>query len=333
MPRLRNAQTCLDAAMHGLDWLIDHLGDDDGGLVAAYPLPAYCKVPYLLVIAGRLEECRRTMLGINANLFAADGELLSAPAREGEPLPAPARTGEKTWLALAAHLSGRFDISFRLIRLLAEQQGGATGGVYNLDSHGIRAASADVRSTAAAGLAFLTCGLLSNARDAGRFLCHAIQRQTDDKTFHVRLDTTARPIRTYSRAKASTYVVARARGHTQLSYLGLPVIFLAKLHLATGDADWLEAAMDYYAFAEQYSRKAWSGEESGSLCWAASALYGITRRRVYYDAAERVAQAWIQRQRSDGSWPPGNAPCYEADILSLTAETGISLLESIREAQ
>jgi len=332
MPRLRNAQACLDAAARGLEWLVGRLGGETGDL-AAYPLSACCKAPYLFTIGGRLEEGRRAVLWVNASLFSAEGELLAAPASQGGPLPEPAPVGEKAWLALAAHLSGRFDTSFRLARLLADQQGAATGGVYELNGHGARAGWSDVRSTAAAGLAFLTCGLLSNARAAGRFLTRAVQCQDDERAFHVRLDTAGRPITSYSAESAAGYVVTRERGRTRVSFLGLPVILLARLHLATGEAEWLEAAMDYFAVAERFGEQACTGEESGPLCWGAAALYGITRRRVYYEAAERIAQAWVQRQKRDGRWVPRHAKFVDADVLSLTAEAAISLMESVREAQ
>jgi uncharacterized protein YyaL (SSP411 family) len=118
-----------------------------------------------------------------------------------------------------------------------------------------------------------------------------------------------------------------------VGYLGLPAIFLARMHMASGETEWLESAMDYFAFGEQCAPEAIVAMDSSALAWAASALYGITRRRRYYDFAERLVQAWLDSQRPDGTWRSQGAVKDDAATLNLTVRTATYLLESLREAQ
>jgi len=332
MPRLRNANACRRAVRQALEWLGPQFGNDEEWAARPHPLAAYHKVPYLLAATGHVEECRRALIWIKANLFTGDGDFLAAPKQEDKTVP-PAHARDKAWVALAAQVSGCFDIARPAATFLADQQGASTGGVYDLDADGNRAAGADVRTTASAGLVFLSCGLLEQARRAGHFLTRAVQAQSDENRFYVRLDSRGDPIRKFRKAEAAAHVVARARGRTRVSYLGIPMVCLARLHLATGEAEWLEAAMDYFAFGTQYREEAWTGERSGPLGWGAAMLYGITRRRLYYDAADRVAQAWIQCQRPDGSWRPRTRSQHLSAAITRTAEAALCLLESLREAQ
>jgi len=330
MPRLRNANACRRATQQALTWLNGRFDSDEEWAARPYPLVTYHKVPYLFGIAGCVEECRRALLWIKGNLLTAEGDLLAAPAEEGKTVQ-PARVREKAWVALAAHLAGRFDVAAPVAAFLAKQQGQATGGVYNLDARGELRTSANVRTTACAGLVFVTSGLIKQARAAGSFVARAIRNQPEQKRFHVRLDTRGRLVRKFPKSEAAIHVVARARGQTELSFLGIPMVFLSKLYLATGENAWLEAAMAYYDFAGRYSAEARIGADSGTFGWGAAALYGITRRRFYYDTSEEMTQAWIDRQQPDGSWQPQDPDL--PTTIATTAEGALSLLESIREAQ
>jgi len=329
MPRLRNAKACCAAARKALEWLNPHFEKRDEWAAQAHPLVTYHKVPQLFAVAGRVEECSRALTWIKANLATPEGDLLSSPTSEGRP-PASARVREKAWVALAACISGRYDLALPIAAFLAKQQGAATGGVYDRSPDRYRA-NANVRTTACAGLVFLAAGMTREARSAGRFLTTVMERQPDDKRFFTRLDNQGKLVLSFPKSEARLYALARARGRTEISLLGVPAVFLAKLHRATGEEKWLESAMDYYAFAEQYGVQACTGDDGGAFGWSAAALYGITRRRFYYDMAEQAAQAWVDRQKADGSWLPRSNELPAA--IAMTAEAALCLIESIREAQ
>ena len=330
MPRLRKANACLRAARKSLDWLKNNFGGDEEWAAVPHPLVTYHKLAYLFNIAGSVEECSRALGWIKANLQTADGDLLRSAPENGKDTE-KARVREKAWVALAAHRSGRYDMFNALVALLARQQGRNTGGVYDVDGEGRRLETANVRTTACAGLVFLTAGALSEARAAGRFVTQVIRSQPSAKKFYLRLDSLGRPVTKYPKGKMGRYLISHAKGRAELSHFGIPIVFLTRLHLATGEEAWLETAMDYYARAGEFDEESLRGLDSGPYAWGAAALYAITRRRFYYDRAEEVAQAWVDRQKGDGSWGPRGAPLPTA--IALTVEGALSLLETLREAQ
>ena len=330
MPRLRNANACWKAARKGFNWLKDRFGGDEEWASIQHPLVTYHKLAYLFSIAGGVEECTRALLWIKANLLTEDGDLIRSAPEEGRPVER-ARIREKAWVALAAHMAGRCDLFRPLATLMASQQGLRTGAVYDVDITGSMLATANVRTTACAGLVFLNAGMTRRARAAGRFVTDVIRRQPDDSRFYLRLDDLGRTVVRYPSGKAERHVISRAKGKAQLSHLGIPMVFLTRLHRATGEEEWLESAMDYYARANRHDEASRTGLDSGTLAWGAAALYAITRRRFYYDRAEEIAQAWVERQKGDGSWGPRGASLPVA--IATSTEAAISLLEAIREAQ
>jgi len=306
MPRLRNANACNEAASRAVAWLHTHFDNEEQWEARTHPLVTYHKVPYLLAVAGRVEECQRALIWIKANVLTDKGDLRATPLEDRKadsPLPG-ARVREKSWIALAAHLMGRYDVSLPVARRLVGQQGGSTGGVYDSASEGIPEATANVRTTACAGLVFQTVGMTREARLAARLLTRVMSEQTNGTRFHTRVDTLGRVVRDFPKSEENVYVLSRARARTDLSLLGIPIIFLARMHRVTGEMEWLECAMDYCVFAQSYGPQARCGMAGGTLAWGAALLYGITRRRLYYDMAEEIAQSWVKRQNDDGSWSP-----------------------------
>jgi len=329
MPRLRNAGACLRAAELAFGWLKARLEQEEQWAVASLPLSVYYKVPYLFLITGHPEPCRLGLSWIRDNLLTAEGALLQVPAEEGQRIPAAVR--ETAWVARTAHFSDRFEISYPVIGFLVSCQGCSTGGVYETVV-GDHASDADVRSAACAGLAFLEGGRLKEARRAGDFLAQTVMGQIDSKRFHVRVDTLGRPVTSYPGKDREHYVLSQARGKTDLSFLGMPMVFLNRLHLATGETEWLDAAADYFAIAERYAGHGWTSPGAGTVGWGAAALYDLTRRRLYYDAAEAVAQTLIKRLGRSGAYRT-RREIDEAERIRLTAEVAICLTEAVREAQ
>ena len=312
-----------------MEWIEPQFGQEDHWLAQPHPLLTYHKVPYLMAARGRQEECRRSLTWIKANLMTPEGDFHGAPAEDGKAAQA-AFVREKCWVAMAAQISGRYDISMPAAHYLASCQGGSTGGVYNVDATGAREEAADVRATASAGAVFVATGCLCQARLAGRFLARAIQLQSEQHRFFVRMDDLGRTVNKVPRAHAAADTVVKPTRGAQLSYLAMPIIFLVRLQMATGETEWLEAAMDYYAFTDQFREEALHGDDSAAMAWAAGMLYGATRRRVYYDAAEKVCERWLDCQKNDGSWRKSKDT---AAAIALTSQTAVSLFEALREAQ
>jgi hypothetical protein len=285
-----------------------------------------------MALSGMQEHCRRALLWIREKLLLPDGDLLAAPVARGE-APVHAMTFEKAWIAIAAQMTGRFDLSFAIARFLAAHQGGSTGAVYDLDPKGQSEPSAHVPVTATAGQLFLYCGMVNEARLAGRFLSRMLEMQPEADRFYVRIYDDGKLATKFARGESAKHVVTASQAKAALGAVAVPAVFLCQLHVATGEAQWREAALDYYTFAEACAPDPSSLEDGSSLAWAAAWLYNITRRRVYYDAAEKVTQGWIDQQKPDGSWTAKGKARDDAATIALTARTALYLTETAREAQ
>jgi len=329
MPRLRNASACLRAAAQSVAWLKAHCAAEEKSPCRDYPLWAYHKVPYLFLLTGDLETCRTVLAWIVETLLLPGGDLRAGADENAGKARAGLR--EMAWVTLGAHLACRYELSLPLLEELLERQGPNTGGLYERGADGRLESTADIRATACGGLVFLACGQLAQARRAGQFLVRAVQQQIGSKRFLLRMDNLGQPVRKYPQEASASHVLSTARGKTAFGYLGLPMVLLTRLNLATGEGEWLDAAMDYYSVAERYGKQSWVGPEVGMLAWGAAALYDRTRRRIYYDAAEAAAQALIQSLGPDGAWSmrSGNEPT----TVACTAEAAVSLLEAVREAR
>jgi len=329
MPRLRNAASCLRAAEKAAEWLDARCESTEDFPCGAHPLSTYCKVPQVFLLTGRQEKCRLLLHGVHERLLAPGGALRLHPATKD--VPPPAADGvAAAWIAVTAQMAGRFELSLPVARGLLARQGAVTGGVHGPADGGC-GAPPDTLSTACAGLAFLMCGLMDPARRAGAFLQRVAQQEPEERSFFVRLDAQGRTIRDFTRGEAPQYVLTRGRGPLGLGYLALPIVLLTRLHAATGEEEWLDAAMDYYAAAERFGKDLWVGPDAGAFAWGAAALYDATRRRVYYESAEAVAQSLVEGLKSDGHWPARSASDAESEIL-LTTEAALCLLEAVREA-
>ena len=78
--------------------------------------------------------------------------------------------------------------------------------------------------------------------------------------------------------------------------------FLARLYQATGEAEWLELAIEYMRFAEGASDYLFRILRAGKVGGAASVLYTITGESKYRDMAVRVGDNLIALQSPEGSW-------------------------------
>jgi hypothetical protein len=328
MPKLRNAQSYARTADKACAWLKTQFDDSKTSPCDIAPLKAYQKVPFLFAASGLQDEARNLLSHVKNELLDDTLGLLTAPAKQGG-IPAP--VSEQAWIATAAQVTGRFCLSRKIIDGLLLHQGPRTGGFYDVVD-GARKTTADVRTTACAALALLYAGRYDAARLAGGFLAAAVQQQTESERFFVRLDSMARVVTHIPKGESADYVIGRAKGRVEFSFLGLPIIFLTKLYLATEESEWLEAAMDYFVIAENYGREIWTGLDIGTLGWGAAALYDITRRRFYYDAADGIALSLNEQFTQDGRWPARPATDIPATIWA-TAEGALTLMEAAREAQ
>ena len=324
MPRLQRAKTCIQAVEKGAAHLVS-LQAQDGSLGENAATTRAChKAVLAMVNTGRLEEVQRLLEWIKGRYREGNGAV-------DAPHPVAA------WIIIGAHLSGRLDLSLPAAAHVAHCQGKGTGGIYETEN-GRRRSCHHLCSTAAGGLALLTCGRISAAWQAGAFLRRALGLQPRGNRFYACFDHRARPVADADEGDAPdpNSVLNKSQSGQQYEILGLPELFLAKLHLATGDEDFLNAAKGYAHLAHRVEQDIWRSLAGCMSAWGEAILYRLTRRRRYLRFAERLVGHLIDGQHEDGSWHPqaaeGEEPTPEA-VVDATATALLTLTECLREVQ
>ena len=347
MPRLRNAEECAAAALKGKDWVLSQALEDGsfrsaGGAEAAgdgqeSSLWAYHKAPVLFCRSGDGDQAARLLHWMSRRLMPATG-LFRGTEEDGEDEALLQHADMNAWVCRGAHLCARYDLSFAGCAYLAACQGKEVGGVYNRRRDGSRCATHDVVSAASAGLAFLCLGRMAEARRAGAFLIRALENQPAPKRFYVRFDGEAKPATEFPESLAQLYVVDGTQTGQQYGFLGVPAVLLARLARATGETEFLEGAKEYFRLAEGCAADLFGTLACGKVGWAGAVLYAMTRRRRYYEAAEKAAVFLVAAQDAEGRWfdrsacETGDAQS-QADSLSLTSEMSVLLFECLSEIQ
>ena len=97
-------------------------------------------------------------------------------------------------------------------------------------------------------------------------------------------------------------LVNAAEGDQYFFHPGIAGGFLARLHQATGEGEWLALAREYMRFAETATDNLYRLLRSGKVMWAASVLWTLTRETLYRDMALRAAGHIVEQQHPGGWW-------------------------------
>lgn len=361
MAGLRKVEDCRKAIDKGVDYILSRM--DESKAETNTP-EALNKLPLALLLAGRKRDSERLLYWIKKEMMS-EGRLLESETKtenadkndneKSDSTDQDAEKSEKTgspfwpnrmtaWVAIAAHRAGCFDISMPLIEELAECQGSICGGVYEDCDHSNRVMH-HLITTACSGLAFLHCGLIEQARLAGAFLTGVPGKQPRGRTFYAWFDMSGRPIKDIESAETKpggdslSPQLYRSRKGQQYEIVGAPELFLAKLHQATDEPDFLAAARGFAHIGHRLQADAWRSVSGWLGAWGEASLLRITGRHRYLQFTQRAANHLVSNQDEEsGAWlrETDYASLEEqppAVSLSATASAVIALVECISEAQ
>ncbi len=219
------------------------------------------------------------------------------------------------WLIVGLQKAGAYDLARKALAFVLRFQDRRHGGFYcafDPVSKKIVRRLMDSSSTSSAGLACLACGRTAEAARAGDFLLRLLALQPEADTFffscmkpdgslYTDVFRSEDPWDPDSRQQKC--LSAKADGLKELTWLiGKPTKFLAKLYLATGDTRYLRGADRAFRFFLALHPNAWKNYASCKTMWAGTELYRITGRRLYLDAALRLADYYAATQKRSGAW-------------------------------
>ena len=315
-----------DAVKKGLDWLFEKQRSDGSFGDVNEGVDAYYKIPYAFQITGHAEKGLKLLDWVKENNLFEDGDFRSPVRKSMNDFHETYYIYPNCWLVKAAQKLGRFDVAFKGAEFIQSQQDLETGGIISR-RRDLGDTTQDILSTSWGGLALLYTGKMDGARAAGKFLIHILKEQPEiDKCLYV----SYKPGEGFITEGVDEMLLKVDAEKKQQNYFypGMPLGFLCKLYLATGEMAFLEAAEGYFNFTMTCQEDVFASPPSGKLAFGSSVLYNITGNEEAKNAAERISDYIAGIQNPDGSWPHpwiGEMPLYQT--IDLTAEFVIWLSE------
>ncbi len=289
-----------DARDRGCAFLLDCLRPDGGFGDVEQGLAQYYKVPAALAACGETGAANRLCSWIRKNGMLPNGDFGPRPVS----IRGYGYTYYNSWVIKGAHRLGHFDLSQRGMDFLMTFRDSETGGFLSSPAEHDPLLQQDLWVVAGCGWSALYAGRIEVARGAGRWMRTLMEAQPEypkrlygvyskEKGLHVDHDP----------KEAFRYVLNQDAERDESFYNpGIAGGFLAQLHQATGEREWLELARRYVLLAEDATDYLYSLVRAGKLGWAASLLYTLTSEEKYREMAVRVGDSLIASQSAEGWW-------------------------------
>ncbi len=314
-----------DARMRGIGYVSRQQREDGAiGDPEKAGLGPYYKALWAFAAAGRPEEGNRLASWVARELLTDEGDF-AGPARGT--LFDTSYAYPNAWLTIGAHKLGRYDISRRAIEFLFLLQHETGGFRIKRDDED---APQDILNSAQAGNACLVTGHLQQAKAVGRFLRTVWEAQPhpDRELFFVYKPGLG--LRTeFPDERQKLHSVRVDRPRQSYFNIGIAAAFLARLHLATGDASWSALGRQYLQIALHVLDEMYETAQVGKVGWGAALIYQTTGDEEMRRLAERVGEALLSQQTETGGWDNTGGYVNEAIRTEVTCEFVVLLDEMI----
>jgi hypothetical protein len=219
------------------------------------------------------------------------------------------------WITTGMMKLGAYDMVAKALAFIRRFQSREHGGcfyAYDPRTNTIDTRLMDSSSTSSAGIAFLACGQIDEARCGGDFILKLLSLQPrfdscfyscmkSDGSLYTDLVEDDNPWNANSRKQKC--LSAEHDGLTELTWLiGKPTKFLSRLYTATGDERYLDGAKQCFHFFHRLHANAWVNYASCKTMWAGAELYRITGETVFAETATRLLDFYCRTQTEHGCW-------------------------------
>jgi hypothetical protein len=264
------------------------------------------------------------MAALHGRLFAQrflqdDGDFRMSPTCKGW-LNFPASPKHRYlysngWIIVGLLKSGACDLAYRGLDFVMKFQDPRLGGFFSrfdpatgrIDRNFL-----DSSSTSAAGLAMVAAGRIEEARLAGDFIIRLVEAQPKPReAFYTSMradgtletDMVDAADQWESDGRKQKCLSALGDAAKEMTWLiGKPSKFLTRLHTATGEQKYLQAAKQITEFFFCLHPNAWTNYASCKTMWTTAELYRITGEQRYADVAVRLIEFFIKTQSPEGTW-------------------------------
>ena len=284
----------------GVAWLLRHL-NADGSLGDPAEGFHFYRAPWTFTIVGETGAAAGICNWIRREMLTGEGRI-EGPYRVFD----DAYAYRNATLIAGAHLARQYDLSQGLMPDLLSWHDPVSGGFHNdRTADGGMSDRMDVPYACGPGLACQTTGRLDVARSVYRFLRRIYSAQTEmpDRFYYAWSCEAGGAIKEFPENEAFWHVVENRAGRPQRWTVGgIAAGFLCRLYLADPRAEYLALARKYQAFSMAATDAQFKYAQACKSSWGSSLLYQLTGERAYLDWSIRMADWYMQTQRSDGCW-------------------------------
>ena len=278
-------------------WLLEHLQEDGSFKPNIHDLCAYHKAPFAFFQAGQIDAAHRVLAYIKQQFeqkpgfyaTSMDSVTTDTFLKEFPCVP-------QAWIAMSAQMMGQFDISFQTLHYLRHFYHAEVGAFATLSPIAEGAANeVDVYTTAQLGLMSLYFGDLNKAKRAGNFLIRCLSIQPDiHNSFYLHLNEEGRFMTAFSNEEASFSHISVHQTNEGDFILGLIMLFLGKLYIATQDQSYLSNARAYLGFLRGCDSAILGKDATPMIARGVTSIATITKDEAILDIAFKTTDAAIE---------------------------------------
>ncbi len=274
-----------EAGQRAVDFQLQHQQPDGSFIWDEAIRDAYHKQTYSWGLAGRLPEAHRLL-----NWIAADMLVLADYRGDVYKL---------SWLFQGCHRLGRFDVSHHVMTWLMQQQTECGGFPHFPGDEWLRCLP-----TAWAGVSALYFGRVDVAEQAAQW-CLGLLDQPDEGRYYYRTTLDGR-LATPDLDEGAMFIDMTAPKQPYWE-VGLPLMLMARLFMATGDGAWLARAERFFELHLQCADDRFTHTGSGKSSLAAAIHYLCSGDERARDAALSFGEQLLATQLPEGSWTVGGS--------------------------
>ncbi len=317
-----------DAKRRGVEFLLDHIGDDGSVADATGGRVAWYRFPWALAVAGETAAAFSVLSWIERDGIGSDGAFHGG--FEWDPSAnATTNTYPETILAYGAVLLRRLDIARRAMDFAQHYQDAETGGIFMTRERTGAGSPQLLFPTAQFGMSAVMTGRLDQARRTGAWFVRLWDAQPELPDRLYTIWTSEGLLAAFPEGIDRRHIVQEAHQPLQLFYNGgIAASFLTQLFLATGEQHWLDYARRYQQFSMESCPEQFDTKQVCKSAWGSGLLYLATGDESYVSWIARMGDWFADAQEDDGGW--SNTRAIEADPplrhrLEITAEFVVHL--------
>jgi hypothetical protein len=287
----------------GVSFLLAQIGADGAVADAGRPRFGYYRVPWALEVSGETAAAAAVLDWVERACLADDGHIHGGVAWTPA-ANATVNTYAETCIAYGAWLLRRFDIARRTMAFARQFQDPETGGIWMTREETGPDGRQLLFPTCQYGMSAVIAGDIASAIRVGEWLERLWEAQPalPDKLYTIwtRSGGLATEIPAGENPK---HYLNDARVEQQYHYNGgIAAACLAHLHMATGDARWLDLGRAYQRFSMETTPDQFAVKQICKSAWGSGLLTLAGRDDSYLPWLQRMGDWFADGQDADGGW-------------------------------